>query len=71
MSIICYGALQYPLGGVRRVNRWPISLQQILGKFFSLLGCLLTVPHQTLQEPPLPGELAMESKASKGVINST
>lgn len=72
MSIICYGVLQYLLGGVRRVNGWPISLQQILGKLFSLLGCLLTVPHQKLQEPPhLPGELAMESKASKGVINST
>lgn len=58
------------MGGWRWRKQDPISLQQILRKFSSLLGCLLTVPHQTLQEPP-PGELAMESKASKGVINST
>lgn len=59
------------MGGWRWRKQDPISLQQILRKFSSLLGCLLTVPpNQTLREHP-PGELAMESKASKGVINST
>lgn len=55
------------MGGWRWRKQGPISLQQILRTFSSLVGCLLTVPRQTLQEPPTPpGELAMESKASKG-----
>lgn len=39
------------MGGWRWQKHDLISLQQILRKFFSLLGCLLTVPHQTLQDP--------------------
>lgn len=79
MSIICSGVLQYLLGGVRRVNGWlqvvktgphfpPTDSKEVL---LSVGLPSHSPPPDTSGAPPLPGELAMESKASKGVINST
>lgn len=78
MSIICYGVLQYLLGGVRRVNGWlevaktgphfpPTDSKEVLLS----VGLPSYSPPQPDTSGAPPGELAMESKASKGVINST
>lgn len=75
MSIICCGVLQYLLGGVRRANGWlemaktrphfpPTDSKEVLS-----VGCLLTVLHQTLQDPhPLQVSLPWNLRHLRGLL---